>query len=467
MGFFANYDINTASISILLTTSDMQEVQYSIEAPGVGYYHNGTISPGDEVILNLPSSVEVLSYNDQDMGIYLIASSDKVTVIGQNLDSGTSDSFLALPTIELVDEYVYYGVSVPRTVVHSELLDSSILIVGTENNTMMKLTTTQSVNVAVGNTVTYLITGREYTFVINRLQTFYIGSLEDLSGTRVVTDKPVSVFSGHRCANVPWNIAYCDHLIEQIPPTALWGKVYYIAPLAGKRSYTIKVLAAYDYTIVNMYCGNTMESFSINKGEFVNKTSQINEYCAVYSNKEVLVVQFSHGGFEDSRNGDPMMTLVPAANQYLNRFDFSTIRQSGFTHYVNIIVMEQYYQPNMIYLIAGGVNRSLVTQQWVPIQVNNTIEAYATQVNIPEGMAQIYHTDVAAQMMTIVYGFSIRTGYGHIGGIGISKGFIITDKILIRVDTYMRTMNILQTQLNAISVVTWPPFEIVMFEKVS
>ena len=423
LGFFTNHDSNTGSVSILLTTSDMQQVEYSIEAPGVGYYHNGTISAGDEVILNLPRSIEVLSYNDQDKGIYLTASSDKITVIGQNLDSGASDSFLALLTIELVDAYVYYGVSVPRTVVHSLRYDSSILIVGTENNTMVKLTTTQSVNVAVGNTVTYLITGREYTFVINRLQTFYVGSLEDLSGTRVVTDKPVSVFSGHRCANVPWNVAACSHLIEQIPPTALWGKVYYVSPLAGKRSYTIKVLAAYNYTIVNMYCNNTMESFAINEGEFVNKTSQINEYCAVFSNKEVLVAQFSHGGIEDSRNGDPMMTLVPAANQYLNKFDFSTIQQSGFTHYVNIIVMEQYYQPNMIYLIAGGVNRSLVTQQWVQIQVNNTIEAYATQVNIPEGAVQIFHVDTSARMMTIVYGFSRHNGYGHIGGIGISEGF--------------------------------------------
>ena len=445
LGFFANYINNVASISILLTTTDVQQVEYSVEAPGVGYYHNGTISAGDEVILNLPSSVEVLSYNDQDKGIYLTASSHKITVIGQNLETFSSDSFLASPTTELVDAYVYYGVSVPRTVVHSSLYDSSILIVGTENNTMMKLTTTQSVNVAVGNTVTYLIAGREYTFVINRLQTFYVGSLEDLSGTRVVTDKPVSVFSGHRCANVPWNVAACSHLIEQIPPTALWGKVYYVSPLAGKRSYTIKVLAAYNSTIVNMYCNNTMESFAINEGGFVNKTSQTNEYCAVYSNKEVLVVQFSHGGVEDSSNGDPMMTLVPATNQYLNKFDFSTIRKSGFTHYVNIIVMEQYYQPNMIYLIAGGVNRSLVTQQWVPILVNNTIEAYATQVNIPEGVAQIFHNDTAAQMMTIVYGFSRHNGYGHIGGIGIYEGFLITNKILIRLDMYMHTMNILQT----------------------
>ena len=430
MGFFANNDNDPDSISILLTTSDMQQVQYSIEAPGVGYYHNGTISAGDEAILDLPHTIEVSSYTDQDKGIYLTASSDKITVIGQNMDGASSDSFLALPTIELDGTYVYYGVSVPRTSVHSSLLDSSILIVGTENNTILKLTTTQSVNITVGNTVTYDTAGREYSFMINRLQTFYAGSPEDLSGTKIVTDKPVSVFSGHRCANVPWNVPHCSHLIEQLPPTALWGDVYYIVPLADKRSYTVKVLAAYNYTIINMYCNNSIESYTINEGYFVNKTSQSNEYCAVYSNKEVLVVQFSHGGGEDINNygyGDPMMTLVPATNHYLSKFVFSTIHESsGYNHYVNIIVMEQYYQPNMIYLIAGGVNRSLTTQQWIPIQVNNTIKAYATQVNIAEGVAQVFHTDSSAKMMTIVYGFAEHDGYGHIGGIGTPEGYLLS-----------------------------------------
>ena len=424
LGFFANHNNSASTISILLTTSEMQQVQYSIEAPGVGYYHNGTISAGDEAILNLPNTIGVSSYTDQDKGIYLAASSDKVTVIGQNVDSHTSDTFLALPTIELDGTYVYYGVSVHRT-----FSLFSILIVGTENNTILKLTTTQSVNVSVGNTVTYITAGREYSFMINRLQTFYAGSLEDLSGTKIVTDKPVSVFSGHRCANIPWNVAACSHLIEQLPPTALWGDVYYIMPLADKRSYTIKVLAAYDYTVINMYCNNTIESYIINEGYFVNKTSQSNEYCAVYSNKEVLVVQFSHGGGEDIDYGDPMMTLVPATNQYLSKFEFSTIRNpliSGYNHYANIIVMEQYYQPNMIYLIAGGVNRSLATQQWVPIQVNNTIKAYATQVNITEGVAQLFHTDTSAKIMTIVYGFARYDGYGHIGGIRISEGYLLS-----------------------------------------
>ena len=426
MGFFEN--LNNVGIFVILTTSDTEPVEYSIEIPGVGYYHNGTILSGDEVTLNLSSSVIVSSYNDQDKGIYLATSSDKITVIGQYLGNAfTSDSYFALPIIRLDSaKYVYYGISVPRTDVFSSPYESSILIVGTENSTILKLTTTQSVIAAVGNTVTSLIPGREYSFVIDRLQTFYIGSLEDLSGTKIVTDRPVSVLSGHQCANVPWNVAYCDHLVEQILPTELWGNVYYAAPFVDKRSYTVKVLAANNNTVVNIFCNNMMESHIINEGEFVNRTSQLQEYCAVYSNKEVIVAQFSHGGTEDSDNyGDPMMILLPATNQYLHKFVLSTIRNSlqpDYRHFISIIVMEQYYQPNMIYLISGGVNKSLDTQQWVPIQVNNTIKAYATQIDIPGGVTQIFHTNVSAQLMTIAYGFATNDGYGHIGGIDISKG---------------------------------------------
>ena len=240
------------------------------------------------------------------------------------------------------------------------------------------------------------------------------------------------MISGHQCGFVPSGVLACSHLIEQIPPTALWGKVFYITPLANKTSYTMKALAAYNSTTINVYCNNTLESYTINEGEFINRTLQTNEYCAIYSNKELLVVQLSHGGEEDNRYGDPMMTLVPATNQYLNKFDFSTIRnpiQSGFNHYVNIIVKEQYYQPNMIYLIAEGVNRSLDKQQCVPIEVNNITEAYATQVNISEGVTQIFHTDASAQMMTIVYGFNTYDAYGHIGGLHIPTGHLIIVKL--------------------------------------
>ena len=422
LGFFGNYESGSASkISILLTTTEINTVSYYIEAPGVGYYHRGNVSAGNEVILNLSSNVVVLSQDEQNKGIYITMNGDNVNVVGQNLEQHTSDSFFALPIIEVDDAYIYYGISVARAVAHSEPLYSSILIVGTENNITMNLTTTQSVSISVGNTMTNLIPGIQYSFVVNRLQTVYIESVNDLSGTKIVTDRPVSVFSGHECGNVPQHLTYCSHLIEQIPPTALWGKVYYTSPLANKTSYTIKVLAAYNSTTVNMYCNNTLESYSINDGRFISKILQMNEYCAIYSNQKVLVIQLSHGGSENLYDyGDPMMTLVPHTNQYSNQIVFSTIRdpsQSGYNHHINIIVMAQYYQPNIIYLTAGGVNRSLATQQWIPIQVNSITEAYATQVRIPEGVNHIIHTNPAAQMTVIVYGFKRHDGYGHIGGI--------------------------------------------------
>ena len=57
-------------------------------------------------------------------------------------------------------------------------------------------------------------------------------------------------------------------------------------------------------------------------------------------------------------------------------------------------MMKQYYQPNMIYLIAGSVNRYLVTQQWVPIQVNNIIKTHSSVSAAKKTKEDARHTSV-------------------------------------------------------------------------
>ena len=427
LGYINNY--NGGQASILIISTDTQPVFYSIQAPGIGFHQNGTVTSDGESIVYFPVTTEVTSHTDQNKGIYLKTSSSSVTVIGHSVLMYTDDTFLVLPTVKLpVTMYVYYGISVPRTIVHNELRHSSILLVGTEDNTRLKLTVTQSVTISVGATTTDLTPGRQYSFVIYRLQTTYIESLEDLSGTKIVTNKPISVFSGHECANIPYDIGFCGYVVEQVPPTILWGKIYYAAPLATRQSYTIKILAAHNSTKVNIYCNNSLESYTINEGKFINKTMQLQEYCAINSNKNILVVQFSHGNSDDGK-GEPMMTLVPATSQYDHSFKFSTFRVETYNHYVNIIVMAKYYQPNMISLITNKITKLLNTQNWIPIKSNNIIEAYAAQVNIPEGVAKIIHSNTAALMTTIVYGF-IHDGYGHPGGLSIYKKFSGNVKIM-------------------------------------
>ena len=407
-------------------------MSYSIEAPGVGYYISGSVTSDDEAMINLPTTLITSSHNDRDKGIHLMISSDRVTVIGQNFRFGSVDTFLCLPITNLsVEEYLYYGISVPK----SNSFNSSILVVGTENNTTMKLTVTQPVTISVSNSTVDLTAGIQYSFVINRLQTLLISSLEDLTGTKIITDKPVSVLSGHECAQVPTDVLACGHLIEQVPPTTLWGRVYYTAPLTTRRLYAIKVLAAYNSTVVDIYCNNTRETYNISEGETVNKTLSLQDYCAINSSKGMLVVQLSHGWVDDNDEdeiGGPMMTLVPATNQYSNKFQFSTLQyHPGFSHYINIIVLAQYYQPDMIYLISGGVNRSLDTHQWVPIMVSNVTEAYSVQVNISEGVAEVVQNNTTISMSAVTYGFSVRLGYGHPAGNYTIKGSVLYHYICI------------------------------------
>ena len=425
----------------MLITTESQPVSYFIEAPGLEevFYHNGTLTVDNDAVIDIPDGAIILSHTEQHKGIHVGIQSEQVTLIGQNLRRTTIDSFLVIPitatnittaatniTCNNPSEYVYYGVSVDS--VHGSTFLGIVLIVGTENNTQMKLIVPYSVTVSVGNITTQLIPNREYSFVINRLQTVYMQSPNDLTGTKIIVDSEVSMISGHETGYVPVNIEsdYPDHLVEQIPCTKFWGKEYYITPIITRTS-TIKVLAAYNFTNVTIYCNGTTDfTFHINEKEYINKTFALNEYCALYADKKVLVVQFTNGlNVNDTVEtfGDPMMTLVPAAIQYLNQLHFSTVRSpENYSHYINIIVLEQYFQPSTISLRAGGItNVSLESQEWVPIVVNNITKAYATQVAVPEGTVHITHANSSALMTAIAYGFTRSAGYGHPGGLNLTK----------------------------------------------
>ena len=416
LGFFYNY--NGGTLSFILTTTELQPVSYFIEAPSQSYRRSGTVTANNSVVVNLPSGLQTSSYYHWNYGIYLQASSDKVTVTGQSYTSHTSDTYLALPTIDLkITEYIYYGISVYS----SSGYHSIVLIVGTESNTRLKLTVTQSTNVYTRSGTRYLYSGSQYSFTITRLQTMYIANNGDLSGTKIVTNKPVSVFSGHRCAKVPNGYGNCGYLIEQIPPTKYWGTTYYIAPLATRTSYTIKVVAAYYRTYITINCNGTVLSYSRNERGYVTRTLDKQEYCIINANKEVLVAQFS------GKNGeDPSMTLVSPSNNFLSKFKFSTFRHASrsyyYSNYVNIIVMAQYYQPDSIHLTTGGFKTSLITQEWTPFRVNNVTEAYATKVAVLHGAIEIIHANITALMTTLVYGVTARNSYMHLGGLSSTAG---------------------------------------------
>ena len=399
---------------------------YSIEAPVTSYHQNGSIPKNSKIFKIFPATLTRKSHNFPNAqndafkeGIYIKANSNKVSVIGQTEGQISMETFFALPINDLhLDEYVYYGVSVESFT----RADGSIVVVGSEDDTMLTIKVPVSVNITINNTTPWfeLDPDVQYSYKINRSQIVYVSAFTvDLTGTRVVSNKPVSVFSGHECAWVPDWVGPCDLLMEQMIPIHLWGTIHYVAPLASRNGYTIKILAAYDNTIVEMRCTNGHIQYTIDAGEYVSRILNNLEFCALSSNNAVLVAQFSLGNDRDGQGG-PMITLIPATSHYTNTITSSTIHnpmETRYRHYINIIVMADYYRPNMIFLTAGGVNQSLESQSWVPIRRNNSIGAYAAQVrlNITEGVFEISHTNQTALMTAIVYGFLHSEGYGHPG----------------------------------------------------
>ena len=421
LGFFNNDHGENLNLSILISTTELWPVSYLVNVRSTGHRYSGTVTANNSAVVYLSTSAQVTSHSSsyRYYGISVETSSNKVTVIGRSYTSHTTDSYLALPVIksQTVTEYIYYAMSF-----YSPNTYSSILIIGTEHSTTLKIRFTFSSRVYMGYTRYSVSSGSEYSFTINRQETMYIYPYYEgyeLSGTKITANNPISVLTGHRCAYVPYRYGNCGYLIEQIPPSAYLGKVHYVAPLATRRTYTLKLLSTYNGTRIIVYCNNSvqyLDTFSEQSHTYMTLDSQ--QYCAVHSNNDIMVAQFS--GYDGE---DPSMGLVSATNNYANRFQFpvSIFRYTASSSYtpsfINVIVMAQYYQPDKIYVITDGNKRSLSTQIWTPITVNNVIEAYATKVPVLPGVIKVVHASEKALMTTMVYGTDRRMGYIHPGGL--------------------------------------------------
>ncbi|KAK3752647.1 hypothetical protein QZH41_000998 [Actinostola sp. cb2023] len=155
--------------------------------------------------------------------------------------------FLGLPVSALGTDYVISTVN--------PVLSSVLLIVSTKDNTRVniKLKITNGGEISFNN-VQYS-NGDILVVVLDALEGFQVvsQSMEDITGTRVTSDKPVSVYSGCDCAYVPMHKPSCDHLVEQLPPVNLLGTQFVTMATANRTGGDIyHVVAAYDGTVVTV-----------------------------------------------------------------------------------------------------------------------------------------------------------------------------------------------------------------------
>ena len=453
MGFFRNRFDRASKQEVInpvlwITTKESTSVNFTVSTI-FGLITSDVVRPGEITYVNISIGFVVFDSTTDVMdslykGICIKAEDNRrIVVFGQNEEVASNDAYLALPIIPRPagSSYEYIAASVlGDTGTAQQAKDSVILVIGTENDTEIIV----EPSVVISHALASPLVGRNFipgvsvqlrTVTIQRFQTLYLQLRGgDISGTRIITNKPVSVFSGHECANVPLNHQPCDILIEQVPPIDTWGTEVVTIPLITRSADIIKIFASQDSTTVSVTRTDIRSgvvtsdpSFTLNRNQF--RELGISDYALIQSNNPIGVFQFSTSfTTDDNVISDPFMMWVPPCEQYRDCFavapapfdpsvEGSVTGRVAYVNYTNIAVPAEYFNASMITVN----NNTIDTSNFSAIRrADNSIWGYGARLTLDVGAQIIRHQDRNAALSVTMYGFSNQMSWGYTGGTGLA-----------------------------------------------
>lgn len=332
LGFMHNYQGNpTQSLDIFISAP--VPATGTVVMPLVGWSQAFVVSPNVTTTVTIPIATAMHLLSDVvDNKSILIQTSDTVAVFAINFEQYTADGTVVYPTQSLGNEYRIHAYNGLNGV---SGLSSEFLIVATKDDTQVEITTTA--NTEGGN-----VAGVPWIVDLDSGQTYQVkaaNTADDLTGSTIIATaqsgscRPFAVFSGARCTNVPNGCFACDHVVEQNLPRNVWGRKYYSVPFSTTTSYTYRILADQNGTVVTVNGGAPI---NLNAGQVV-EVNNFNQAACFEGNVPFSVAQLMQG-VTCSGNGDPAMLILNAEEQRINNITFATVVSTVITdHYLHII----------------------------------------------------------------------------------------------------------------------------------
>ena len=438
-GLFSNFQpvdfFRIGKVRLSVSPVNAEETSFTVEVQGKESKYT---APTEVELKAADIILDSMKIRDQAV-LVKSENGDLLSVVAFTEEYSSSDTFRVMPPVRLPDTgYEYYAVSVPRARLTLPASDggediiappegkSAVVLVTTEDNTGITVTLTQDITNVDANDIIDQIGGQtlsagvEYSFTFSKaMQTLYLASDDDLTGSRVISNKPISFISGHECGTVPFDIHFCDQLVEQLPPSSTWGKRFITAPIASRYAVDIfRIVASRDSTEVQSNC--LEDSLNLDAGEFMEFNVSSSSYCYFESSQPLIMVQFSVASDLDNvLEGDPFMVVIPPVEQYRNSYVISTFNSSDETNpgvnYINILVPADSGGPEGVRFDGQPLPSSV---QFIEINcISSEVTcAYAAQMNITMASHLLSTSDPNATVNAIVYWLSFRVGHGYFAG---------------------------------------------------
>jgi outer membrane autotransporter protein len=280
------------------------------------YGFSATFDLGVEgfAVVQLPLSDQLTSGVVQDKG-FKVTSSSAVSGYYLSRRQATTDMSYLIDGERLGTNYVVAG--------YQNIYEDQMSVQATQDNTVITFTPKNSASFQV---------------TLNAGQTYMYTASTQLTGSSILADKPIAVFSGNRCTNVPTGVSACDHLVEQMPSVDQLSSSYLLAqtPRTGSQGNVMRVVATEDNTEVRV--DGTLVATLAAKGDYYE--GRVAGGLQLDATKPVLVAQYLIGQGEAFDNTDPAMTIVPGSDQWLKSYVFATPSGAADfpTDFVSIII---------------------------------------------------------------------------------------------------------------------------------
>jgi hypothetical protein len=245
----------------------------------------------------------------------------------------------------------------------------------------------------------------------------------DLTGTRITTDKPVSVIGGHDCTFMPYSNFACDHIEESMFPVETLGQDLIVtAPQAvsgidsnpGQPDFMfVRVLSATDANEIT-FDPAVHAPVVLGAGDWV-EVGPVSQDFLVHAKNKISVAQYSVGeNFSGMPvgEGDPDISVAIPKEQY--RVSYTFLAPTTYTH-------------NFVNVVAAPGSNVLIDGQLIP-------DAQFTAIGGSGFGVSRYKIQGGAHAMTadknfgiVVYGYGEYTSYMYPGGLNLETVVIVPE----------------------------------------
>ncbi len=236
--------------------------------------------------------------------------------------------------------------------------------------------------------------------------------ISDLTGTRVLSDKPVQILAAHACSYVPYNITACDHLEEFNLPLDNLAKDYLVSTPFVKapnmnpqiKARMVRVIATTDATTITYDPPQPGAPAALAKaGDYAE--IQTDKDFKISANFKIAVAEYMLGQAAGGGTGDPAMTISVPTEQYRNTYSFHAPTN---------------YESNFANITAPANAKVLIDGQpvmgFVAIGATGFSIARVQLANNGDGN----HTITGDQNFGVqVYGYGQYTSYWYPGGLDL------------------------------------------------